>query len=962
MKLRSFCGFALIFLSVSRYALTTCTPGTWTDGAVNDRWNDAGNWSGCTVGTFPNASTDSAVFNNLFGSGTITTFPAASITIKSITFNGMGNYTIALPLLTNLHFGGTSPFMNVNAGIQTIDSNVILDTPTTFTIANGAQLKYAGTNAGSISGSTLTINGSGTFQNGDGVNVSQIAPSSITINGTSSANKINITNEVGSFFGLGGTFDITNAVIDNFGFFDDGNTITTIADSTITNEANAIFGATGNAFIDIIMNGGTSFTNHGIVGLTTGGFGVVNITINLNPNDTITNDGPNAIFGDSGLTGTSDITINGGTINNQNGAIFGLGIFENANITINGGTINNSSSFLQNGLNFIMNGGMLTNNGSAIRNVAFTTISGGTILNNAGHTLGGSNFTMDGGTLINDGSVRVGFNTGAANPVFELNGGLVEGKGSFVPGFASSTQYIFANNSGTVMPGDPTAGGGFSPGTLTFAGAGGIGTYQQNSNGTLVIAIDNSSSFGKISANFAQLNGKLLVEGLPDFSIQPGQELIIVQTDPDGLSGTFATIQGINIDSLTPQVRYTTDSAILFFILQAAQAQRMCPVLNCYVGSFYETIITSVNRINIHLEREMEKMRMHFAKNTTRASKEIASISKLSNQLLADNSAWPYVKNAPTESLFADEDWFSVTSETVEKQEIMKREIQTRDEYPLNVYIGPLGSVGDFESRERGRQVGFDYWSAGVLAGFDYVFDQAGVGLLANYERFEGDVDRDWGRFTINEAHAAAYATYAPEILPEMAFDAIVGGGYDWVSIRRNTSTSKAEGHPNTGEFDALFEAEYTFASRQFESFSKNLQVIPLANVQYVYLTIDDYTEHGGSTDFSFNKQRIDSLRSTLGARVNYNWECTNVSFIPELYFAWQREYLDTDHTVRATPVKGGPASFIEIDGVGRNFALVGVDFLFAFYKRWGLELSYDFEWNDLFTDNFFFAGLNVRF
>jgi hypothetical protein len=46
----------------------------------------------------------------------------------------------------------------------------------------------------------------------------------------------------------------------------------------------------------------------------------------------------------------------------------------------------------------------------------------------------------------------------------------------------------------------------------------------------------------------------------------------------------------------------------------------------------------------------------------------------------------------------------------------------------------------------------------------------------------------------------------------------------------------------------------------------------------------------------------------------------------------------------------------------GRNVALGGVDFLVTFFDTYGIEASYDFEWNTAYLDNSFYLGCNFKF
>jgi outer membrane autotransporter protein len=279
---------------------------------------------------------------------------------------------------------------------------------------------------------------------------------------------------------------------------------------------------------------------------------------------------------------------------------------------------------------------------------------------------------------------------------------------------------------------------------------------------------------------------------------------------------------------------------------------------------------------------------------------------------------------------------------------------------PWNVYFGPLGSIGDVSSRS--HQPGLDYWSAGTLAGFDYAWSQVGMGVALEYERIAGHAKEDWGHFHLDHAHASLYATYAPRPLPNLSISSIVGGGYEWYHLSRNTGTYSvhqvAQGAPKGEEFDAWIGVEYALWK------PGKLQLTPMATLQYVFARMDSYKEHGSPLyDLKMGNQQAKSLRSLLGAQFHYRLDWTNFSFTTQIDGGWQREYLDHDRLVSFVPIHvAGSASSIEVIGAGRNTALAGIDLLFTLYKRFDIDVSYDFECNSLFQDHFFYLGCNLRF
>jgi outer membrane autotransporter protein len=295
-----------------------------------------------------------------------------------------------------------------------------------------------------------------------------------------------------------------------------------------------------------------------------------------------------------------------------------------------------------------------------------------------------------------------------------------------------------------------------------------------------------------------------------------------------------------------------------------------------------------------------------------------------------------------------------------EKQEQLKERISAPcHDRPWNFYFGPTGDFGRVLTKK--QALGFHYDSAGALAGFDYAFSDLGVGFLFDYDHIDGRVDEKWGKFNVDQTHGSLYVTYirAPE--PQLSFNLILGGGYEWYNIRRNAGTGVARGMPQGVEFDALAGMEYTIEKERTECMADHWQVVPLVNLQYIYLHVNNYREHGaGGFDLQYHSQNVRSLRSTLGTRINYSWEWTNVVFKPEINLGWQWEFFDKNrHLGLAGP---GFATNLLIAQPGRNVALAGIDFLVTLFDKYGVEASYDFEWNERYLDHFFYLGCNFRF
>jgi outer membrane autotransporter protein len=641
-----------------------------------------------------------------------------------------------------------------------------------------------------------------------------------------------------------------------------------------------------------------------------------------------------------GLQG--DVVLNSGvvTLINQ-GSIFGagspaFGTFADfsGNFTMNGGMFN------------IINEGAVSTNdtthftvGAGLEVDGLLTINGGTFkintINIGPPTVGvagagvfaPSGIVVQGGRLINNGIIT----TGAIPSVVVGKNGTLEGNGTIGGGPQIPPLPSEVINNGTVIPGDPDS----VPGTINF-----VGTYTQNASGTLQINILNSTSFGQVSTGTANIAGNLNVGGVSGMRVRPGDTFVIVNA-PSGVNGTFSNVQMINHHSFIPMVFYFPDSVLL------ALNGGSYPV-------FHQSIFASTNHRNLRLEREMQKIQERFEKKAvvkTASKRTAASFSSNGFSVIPTNM---------TANQGSKEEIAFVRYQTLEKQHQLDQEIVSKycEQYPANFYFGPIGTVGEVKTKR--DQVGYNEWSAGAIAGFDYAFAHAGIGALIDYEYVHGDVKNHWGKFNIDQLHGSLYAVYAPKPVPELAFNGIIGGGYEWIDVQRNTGLTggtKAHGKPRAIEFDALFGIEYTVSHHNFK-------FIPMVNIQYIFLDIDKYTEHkAGIFDLAVGSQRPKSLRSQLGAWISNTWQWQDLTFTPELNLGWQREYLDNNHSLKFSTINfPAPSGTQTVIGAGRNTFLAGLDLMFTLFGQYGIEASYDFEYNSLFHDQSFYLGFNVRF
>ncbi len=665
-------------------------------------------------------------------------------------------------------------------------------------------------------------------------------------------------------------------------------------------------------------------------------------------------------------SGTFDVTTGTSTLNGTIGStgqlikidsgILKLGASEgySGGTTVNAGTLNfTSSGNLLSGSNLNANGGTTdfsTYNGSptlgdingtgntaiislGTKALSATTttadsyagsITGSTATFNVGGS-GSLNLTSTSSTSYT--GLTTVQNTATLFANGSMAGGVTVQSGATLGGTGTIGGAVTIQNGGTMSPGN-------SIGTIT------VNSYIQAAGSTFFVEINAAGQSDEVVSNTTATiditppGATIDITALPG-SYTPGTIYTLISA-PGGITGQFTTIN-LSPSGLDGTLIYSPPGSPTLLLFELASAPIPPTPSNntlpsTYAGGFIQTVLSDINHINSHITVRMQDLRRRFRSSP---NNEIAS---------------PLVVSA-------NDRYLALNPETEEKQEQLRREVvEPEKTKPWSFYFGPLGrAFGEIHGRN--DQPGADFWSVGGLIGFDYASSQVGVGFMGNYEKIYSHVKEHWGKIDVDDFQASIYLTYAPECLSDLAINAIGGGTYELYSIRRNTSGSVAKGKPHGFGYDGLFGIEYSLGNKCFH-------FIPLVNAQYIYLRVDGYNEHGaGSFDLHVQSQKVKSLRSSLGFRMNYYLRKCNFTFIPEIYGEWQREYLNKRRNIGIEGVASVfPGETLLVPGTGRNIALAGVDLLFTMHDRVGVEVSYETEYNSLYHDHFFYLGVDFRF
>ena len=782
---------------------------------------------------------------------------------------------------------------------------------TSLTLQNGSVFSLS--NTGAITGTTHPDIGSyaalsSIVSNGGSITLNNSGPAQ---NG-GVGNQMNLSSGPMTLSGgsltLQNTGSISNAAVGNFlslpGSFVANNA------SISMNNAGSVTGAlaTGNAFEVSslgLSNSSMAISNSGVA---TNGIGSIVLITGL----------PTTVIN----TGTTLTATNSGQINSMGVNSFGV-LMELGSLTLNGGTVNfnNSGNILSPtvaGFNAFGVGALITSNLTINSGTLSLQNTGNVGPNSFGVSLTSQNLIMTGGSLLNHGGNIQALTSGTVNGgLFANNGTFTSPSLSIGPAGTVSGSGIFTNpggiavtNAGTLIVGSPT-------GVMTIQG-----TYTQTPTAAMIASVGSSFSQLRVS-NTAQIAGTLTTAYAG--GNLAGQKFVILNAG-GGLSGQFQNVTSSFI--LQPHVEYTPNSVIVSFTL---------PTPN--YPNYLVPLFSTVNHINGRLERQMAQLRSRFTPKEEMVHEPVAE----AEELLVDNS--PELVAVPA---------------VEEKQQQLKRRLGSPQPCPKpwNVYLGPKGNIGRVLSHQ--KNPGYHYDTAGAEAGFDYAFSRLGIGFMADYDHLNARAAHHWGKFDVNQLYGSLYATYIRRAEQQLAFNLILGGGYDWYDIRRKIpggAGGVVKGHPQGLGYDALAGMEYTFEKKGACS---HWQVVTLVNLQYIYLHVNRYQEKGASGfNLDYHSQNARSLRSMAGLRMNHTWKWTHAVFTPEINLGWQWEFFDKERHLGVA--FAGVPTRIPLTTPGKNTALGGLDLLLTLWDKYGIEASYDFEWNTRYMDHFLYLGICLK-
>ncbi len=285
--------------------------------------------------------------------------------------------------------------------------------------------------------------------------------------------------------------------------------------------------------------------------------------------------------------------------------------------------------------------------------------------------------------------------------------------------------------------------------------------------------------------------------------------------------------------------------------------------------------------------------------------------------------------------------------------------------YDATVWAQGYGGWGQIAGD--GNAASLDSSIAGFLMGVDAaVTSSARVGLVGGYSRSTLNVDARSSSGDIDNYDVGLYggAQFG-------ALSLFGAASYTWhdLSVDRTVAFSGFSGL-NSADYKAGTAQVFGEAAWRVD-LSKNVDpkafgaasVTPFANLAYVNLSSDNFTETGSAAALTGSADTENTLYSTLGVRAATTFQMANgAALTPHLSLGWQHAFGDVSSNANLAFVGGGSAFSVSGVPIARDSALIGAGVEYAFSKTVSASLSYNGQFASGTEDNAFKGAISIKF
>jgi outer membrane autotransporter protein len=542
--------------------------------------------------------------------------------------------------------------------------------------------------------------------------------------------------------------------------------------------------------------------------------------------------------------------------------------------------------------------------------------------------------TVNGGTLSANGDLT------SASDISINAGGTLGGNGT-----VGNTTI----NGGTLAPGN-------SVGTLTVNG-----NLAFNGNSSYLTEVTRTDADKTIVIGTADLDGKVIVKPLAHIGKTTTYTIMTAGAE----NGTFSDVDFLAVNNFArnPQLTYAGNDVLL-----TLDAGLLMPELLGDVTPNQKSVATGINNSILGGTITPDSFDVLFALSGSplRAALDTLSgeIHASANGVLLNDSH--FLRDAVNErirSAFAGVGAaaspvlaYGETGTDSGATGAISHALAPADTASLAAWGSVFGSWGSTDGD--GNAAGLDRSTGGFFTGIDgLVAEDIRLGIMTGYSHSSFNVD---GRASSGESDNYHLGVYGGTEMGALGLRA--GAAYTWhdISTRRSVAfpgfSDSLMADYNAGTFQAFGEAGYRIdtTTASFE---------PFANLAYVSLHTDGFSEKGGSAALTSTGQTTDATFTTLGIRASTAFDLGGTKATARGMVGWRHAFGDT--TPLATPAfafaAGSPFSIAGVP-IAKNAAILEAGLDFAVSDNATLGVSYAGQFGSHTHDNGVKANLSVKF
>jgi autotransporter-associated beta strand protein len=261
----------------------------------------------------------------------------------------------------------------------------------------------------------------------------------------------------------------------------------------------------------------------------------------------------------------------------------------------------------------------------------------------------------------------------------------------------------------------------------------------------------------------------------------------------------------------------------------------------------------------------------------------------------------------------------------------------------------------------RGTSNGYSavIWGTALGADIPAFNDKVRFGASGGYAQSDVNSKDNSGATDIDSYQSAFYGGYMDANNP-FYINGAFSFAYNTYKGKRNIDVGAIRRIANSSyrgqQYSVFFDGGYTFKAKQ-------VNITPVASLQYLRLHLQSYTETGADAlNLSVASQNYDMLQSGLGAKLDHSFDTGCGILTPEVHARWLYDFIADKQETTSSFAGGGGSFATQGFDPARNALNVGGRLALVTKGNWSFDANYDFEYKQDFTSHTGWADIRYKF